>query len=62
MRNEELKDDVAVKLDKTAKELYGIGGFSGMICDESVATDIDGVVAFLKEKRHPALSMEAMLK
>jgi len=57
----ELKDDVAAKLDKTAKELYGIDGFSNMICDESVATDIDGVVAFLKEKKHPALSMEAML-
>jgi len=57
----ELKDDVAAKLDKTAKELYGIDGFSGMICDESVATDIDGVVAFLKEKHHPALAMEAIM-
>jgi acetyl-CoA synthase len=57
----ELKDDVAAKLDKTAKELYDIDGFSGMICDESVATDIDGVLAFLKEKHHPALNMKAIM-
>jgi len=57
----ELKEDVAVKLNKTAKELFGIDNFSGMICDESVATDINGVAAFLKEKKHPALSMKAIM-
>jgi acetyl-CoA synthase len=57
----ELKDDVAAKLNKTAKELFGIDGFSDMICDESVSTDINGVVAFLKEKKHPALSMKAIM-
>jgi acetyl-CoA synthase len=57
----ELKDDVAAKLDKTAKELFGIDNFSAMICDESVATDINGVAAFLKEKKHPAMSMKAIM-
>jgi acetyl-CoA synthase len=57
----ELKDDVAAKLDKTAKDLFGIDGFSGMICDESVATDIDGVAAYLKKKNHPVLAMKPIM-
>ena len=33
----ELKDDVADRLNKTAKELYGIDNFTDMICDETIA-------------------------
>jgi len=54
----ELKDDVADRLNKTAKELCGIENFTDMICDETIATDADAVVAFLKGKNHPALEME----
>jgi acetyl-CoA synthase len=57
----ELKDDVAPRLNKTAKALYGIDNFSDMICDESIATDTDAVVAFLTEKKHPAFEMEAIM-
>jgi acetyl-CoA synthase len=57
----ELKDDVAARLDKTAKELYGIDHFSDMICDDSIATDTEGVMAFLTEKGHPALNMAAIM-
>ena len=53
----ELKDDVGEKLNKVAKELYGIDNFTDMICDETIATDVDEVMNFLNEKGHPALSM-----
>jgi len=53
----ELKDDVAERLNKTAKELYDIDDFVNMICDETIATDADAVVEFLKSKNHPALTM-----
>ena len=35
----ELKDDLAPKINKTAKELYGIDNFCDMIADETVTTD-----------------------
>ena len=57
----ELKDDVAVRLNKTAKEVYGIDNFSDMICDETIATDSEGVLAFLQEKNHPALAMDPIM-
>lgn len=57
----ELKDSVAAKLNATAKEAYGIDNFTDMICDETIATDSEGVVEFLTEKGHPALEMEAIM-
>ncbi|MBQ3930922.1 MAG: CO dehydrogenase/CO-methylating acetyl-CoA synthase complex subunit beta [Firmicutes bacterium] len=57
----ELKDDVAPRLNKTAKELYGIDNFADMICDDSIATDTEGVLAFLQEKGHPALGLDPIM-
>jgi acetyl-CoA synthase len=57
----ELKDEVAPRLNKSAKEMYGIDGFTEMVCDETIATDSEGVLAFLKEKNHPALAMEEIM-
>ncbi|WP_243096854.1 acetyl-CoA decarbonylase/synthase complex subunit alpha/beta [Thermohalobacter berrensis] len=57
----ELKDYVRENLDKTAKELYGIDNFTDMICDETIATDPDGVVNYLQEKGHPALEMDPLM-
>jgi len=57
----ELKDSVAERLNKTAKELYGIDDFADMICDETIATDSEGVLAFLTEKNHPALAMSDLI-
>ena len=57
----ELKDDVAARLNKTAKEVYGIDNFSDMICDDTIATDSEGVLAFLQEKNHPALAMDPIM-
>lgn len=57
----ELKDFVAERLNKTAKELYGIDNFTDMVGDETVATDPETLVAFLTEKNHPALALDPMM-
>ena len=57
----ELKDDVADRLNKTAKELYGIDNFTDMICDETIACDTEEVLHFLTEKGHPALTMDPIM-
>lgn len=57
----ELKDDVAARLNKTAKELYGIDNFADMVCDDSIASDSEGVLNFLTEKGHPALGMDPLM-
>ena len=57
----ELKDSVADKLNKTAKEMFGVDNFTDMIGDETVATDSEALLAFLSEKNHPALSMDPIM-
>ncbi|NMM65407.1 CO dehydrogenase/CO-methylating acetyl-CoA synthase complex subunit beta [Clostridium sp. P21] len=57
----ELKDFVAEKLNKTAKELYGVDNFADMICDETIAIESEEVLAFLEEKGHPALTMDPIM-
>ncbi len=57
----ELKDDVAEKLNATAKELYGIDNFTDMVADETICTEVDDLMNFLTEKNHPVLSMEPLM-
>ena len=57
----ELKDDVADRLNKTAKTLYGIDNFADMVCDETIAVEADAVLEFLKSKNHPALGLEEIM-
>ena len=57
----ELKDDVGERLNKTAKELYGIDNFTDMIADEMICTDCDALLEFLQEKNHPVLSLEPLM-
>ncbi len=57
----ELKDDVAPRLNKTAKEMLGIDNFADMICDETIASDTEAVLEFLTKKGHPALSMPEIM-
>jgi acetyl-CoA synthase len=57
----ELKSEVASRVNKAAKEIYGIDNFADMICDESIATDNSAVVSYLKQKNHPALAMGAVV-
>ncbi len=57
----ELKDDVADRLNKTAKELCGIDNFCDMIADETITTDCEELFAWLTEKNHPVLSLEPLM-
>ena len=57
----ELKDDVAERLNKTAKELLGVENFTDMIADETVTTDCEELLGWLTERNHPVLSMEPLM-
>ena len=57
----ELKDDVAEKLNRTAKELYGIDNFTDMVADETVTTDCEELLNWLTEKGHPVLGLEPLM-
>jgi len=57
----ELKDDVAARLNNTAKELLGIDNFVDMIGDETIAEDAETLLTFLTEKGHPALNLEPLM-
>jgi acetyl-CoA synthase len=56
-----LKDQVAQKLNQTAKELYDIDNFSDLIGDEPITENPDELLAFLTEKNHPVLELEPLL-
>ena len=57
----ELKDDVADRLNATAKELLGIDNFVDMVADETITTDGEELLNWLTEKNHPVLGMEPLL-
>jgi len=57
----ELKDDVAERLNKTAKEVLGIDNYTDMIADETVTTDAGELLNFLQEKGHPVLKMDPIM-
>ena len=57
----ELKDDVAERLNKTAKELYGIDNYTDMIADETITTDPEELLNWLTEKGHPVLGLEPLM-
>ena len=55
-----LKEELREKLEKRGEE-EGIKGFVDMIADETVGVTEDEIMPFLKEKGHPALSMDPMV-
>lgn len=55
-----LKEQLAEPLSRVA-EREGDPDLISRICDERIATDVEGLVAYLKEKHHPALAMPALL-
>ena len=57
----ELKDDVGLRVNATAKELYGIDNFMDMVADETICTEVDDLMNFLTEKNHPVLAMEPLM-
>ncbi len=56
-----LKDTIRVKLDQTAKELYGIDNFTDMIGDETIAEDPETLMEHLQNVGHPVLETEPLL-
>ena len=58
---EELKDDVGERLNKTAFELYGIENFTDMVADETITSDCEELLNWLTEKGHPVLGMEPLM-
>ena len=55
-----LKEEIKERLDKRAEEL-GVPDLYDKIADETVGTDEESVMAFLKEKDHPALKMDPIV-
>ncbi len=57
----------SVLKEQMAEQLKVVAGREGdpdlidRICDERVATDVEGLVAYITEKNHPALSMDALM-
>lgn len=56
-----LKDELRERLIKRGDEL-GVPGFVDMIADETVGTTEEEILPFLKEKGHPALSMDSIIR
>jgi acetyl-CoA synthase len=55
----ELKETLREDLKRRASEL-GDPGFVDKIADEEVATTEEGVLAYMEQVQHPALSMDPM--
>jgi acetyl-CoA synthase len=56
----DLKDALRPRLEARAQTL-GLDNFLDKIADETTAQTIDELVAFLKEKKHPVLSMQVLI-
>ena len=56
-----LKEQVAERVNESAKELYGIDNFCDMVGDETIAEDPETLMSFLTEKGHPALGMDPLM-
>jgi acetyl-CoA synthase len=55
-----LKEELKERLLKRGKEV-GVPDLIDRIADETVGTTEEEILAFLKEKKHPALSMEPLI-
>jgi acetyl-CoA synthase len=55
-----LKEEIKERIDKRAAEM-GVPDLYDKIADETVGTDEESVMAFLKEKDHPALKMDPIV-
>ena len=57
-----LKEQIADRLNESAKELYGIENFTDMIADETVCTeDPEELLNYLTEVGHPVLGMDPLM-
>jgi acetyl-CoA synthase len=55
-----LKEELKERLEMRGKEL-GVPDLIDRIADETVGTDEETVLAYLKEKDHPALKMDPIV-
>ncbi len=55
-----LKEQMAEQLKQVA-EREGDPDLIEKICDERVATDVEGTLAYVTEKHHPALEMPPLM-
>ena len=55
-----LKQQMAEQL-KAVAEREGVPDLIEMIADDTICTDVEGLLAHMAEKNHPALEMEPML-
>jgi acetyl-CoA synthase len=55
-----LKDELMEKINEQGSRL-GVENFADRIADETVGITQEAIVEFLKEKKHPALEMEAIV-
>jgi acetyl-CoA synthase len=55
-----LKEEMAEEL-QAACEREGVPDLMDKIADGTICTDIDGLLPFLEEKGHPALTMESLI-
>ncbi len=56
----ELKESMRPQLEARAAEM-GLNGFVDKICDETIATDADGVLAHLEKTEHPVLTLDPLM-
>ena len=57
-----LKDQLADRINETAKELYGSDDFASMIADETVVTDdLEALMNHLTEVGHPVFGMDPLM-
>jgi len=56
----ELKEAVRPRMEKRAKLIGLPDDFVDRICDNTIATNSEGMMQYLMEKEHPALAMEPM--
>ncbi|NIA12456.1 MAG: CO dehydrogenase/CO-methylating acetyl-CoA synthase complex subunit beta [Nitrospiraceae bacterium] len=56
----ELKEAIRPQLEARAKEM-GFENFVDKIADETIATDSDGVMAFLEKVEHPAFTLDPLM-
>ena len=56
-----LKEQIAEKVNASAKELYGVDNFIDMVGDETITEDAETLMNYLTEKDHPVLKMEPLM-
>ncbi len=56
-----LKDQVADRINASAKDLYGVDNFADMIGDETITEDAETLLNYITEKGHPVLSMDPLM-